>query len=215
MYLFFDTETGGLTPDFSLLTLSAILTDRDFNIVCVHDLDPGLYLRVKHDNYVTHPKAMEVNGIDLAEHDEHGFTVPEAREAFAAFVKEGRALLGQKKLIPAGHNVPFDVKFLQHYVMPEDEWRDVFTHPALDTCAAARLFAAANKISGGCGLDNLRRIFDINTGVAHNAESDNLAAIELAKRLVASIQTGRASVPANQPEVAVGQRSGTLGVSGL
>lgn len=215
MYLFIDTETGGLTPDFSLLTVSAILTDSAFNVVCVHDLDPGLYLRVKHANYTTHPRAMAVNGIDLAEHDQYGFTVEESREAFSAFVKEGRVLLGHKKLVPAGHNVPFDVKFLQHYVMPEDEWQSMFTHPALDTCAAARLFAAANKISGGCGLDNLRRIFDINTGVAHNAETDNLAAIELAKKLVASIQTGRASAPAGNPEVAVIQRSGTLGVSGL
>jgi DNA polymerase III epsilon subunit-like protein len=195
MYLFFDTETGGLTPEFSLLTLSAILTDRDFNIVCVHDFDPGLYLRVKHANYVTHPKAMEVNGIDLAEHDEYGFTVAEAREAFLAFVEESRNLSGHKKLIPAGHNVPFDVKFLQHYVMPEEQWRDAFTHPALDTCAAARLFTAANKISGGCGLDNLRRVFDINTGVAHNAEVDNLAAIALAKKLVAAIQPGRTGFP--------------------
>jgi DNA polymerase III epsilon subunit-like protein len=185
MYLFFDTETGGLTPDFSLLTLSAIVTDEQFNIVSVQEFDPGLYLRVKHSNYVTHPKAMEVNKIDLADNDEHGFSVEETQEVFRAFVQEGLAVTGERKLIPAGHNVPFDMRFMHAYVMPEDRWRDYFTHPALDTCASARLMLSAKLIEGGCGLPHLRRLFNIQTGVAHNAESDNLASIAVAKKFKA------------------------------
>lgn len=184
MYLFFDTETGGLTPDHSLLTLSAIVTDRQFNIVTVHDMDPGVYMRLKYDRYVTHPRAMEVNKINLDEHDEHGFTVPEAREIFESFVKEGRAATGESKLIPAGHNVPFDTRFVQAYLMPEDQWSRYFTHPAFDTCAIARFFTAANLLSGGCGLPALREKFGIATGTAHNAENDNLATVLLAKKFL-------------------------------
>lgn len=184
MYLFFDTETGGLTPDHSLLTVSAIVTDRNFDIVTVHDMDPGVYMRIKHAHYVTHPKAMEVNGIDLNDHDEHGFTVAESSEIFESFVKESRAATGASKLIPAGHNVPFDTKFMQAYLMPEDRWSKYFTHPALDTCAIARFFTAANLISGGCGLPALREKFGIQTGAAHNAENDNLATVMLAKKFL-------------------------------
>jgi DNA polymerase III epsilon subunit-like protein len=184
MYLFFDTETGGLTPDHSLLTVSAIVTDKNFDIVTVHDMDPGVYIRLKYSNYVTHPKAMEVNKIDLNDHDENGFTVAEASEIFESFVKEGRAALGGGKLIPAGHNVPFDMRFVQAYLMPESQWSKYFTHPPLDTCAVARFFTAANLLTGGCGLPALREKFGISTGVAHNAENDNLATVLLAKKFL-------------------------------
>jgi len=195
MYLFFDTETGGLTPDFSLLTLSAIVTDKDFNIVRVHDFDPGLYVAVKHLNYVTHPRAMAVNKIDLAHNNEHGFSVQETAELFEAFVKEGAAATGCRRLTPAGHNVPFDMRFMQHWVMKPDKWDTYFTYHFFDTCASARLFAAANKLPGGCSLDNLRKVFGIDTGTAHNAENDNLATIAIAKELVALVNQPGVSAP--------------------
>lgn len=198
MYLFFDTETGGLTPDHSLLTLSAIVTDSNFNIVPVHEFEPGVYVRVKHNPYVTHKKAMEVNKIDLADNDANGFTVAETQEIFVSFVKEAIAVTGCRKLIPAGHNVPFDMRFLHAHVLPETHWGQYFTHPPLDTCAVARFLTATNVISGGCGLTHLRDVFGIETGTAHNAESDNLAAIALARKFVElvphSIQKGRAGV---------------------
>jgi DNA polymerase III epsilon subunit-like protein len=187
VYLFFDTETGGLTPQYSLLTVSAILTDRHFDIIRIHEFDPGMYVKVKHANYTVHPKAMEVNQIDLSDNDANGFSVQEAAELFTLFIKEALTVTGHRRLVPAGHNVPFDVKFLQHYLLPEEKWGEYFTNPALDTCASARLFAAANKFQGGCNLDNLRKVFNIDTGVSHNAENDNLASIALAKKFVSLV----------------------------
>jgi DNA polymerase III epsilon subunit-like protein len=187
MYLFFDTETGGLTPDHSLLTLSAIVTDDKFNIIPTLGFDPGVYVRVKYANYVVHPKAMEVNGIKLADNDANGFTVAETKEIFVSFIKEALATTGCRKLIPAGHNVPFDTRFVQAHLLPEKDWGLYFTHPAFDTCAIARLLTAANVISGGCGLPKLCTAFDIDPGTAHNAESDNLATIALAKKFTAIV----------------------------
>lgn len=180
--MFFDTETGGLTPDFSLLTLSAIATDAQFNIVSVCGYDKGMYLRIKHEDYVVHPRAMEVNGIKLADNTEHGFTVTEARELLLAFVAEAKKVLGERKLVPAGHNFPFDMRFLQAYLIPDPEWHDHFTHPPLDTCLSARLLLAAKLIEGGCSLPHLRKLFGIKTGADHNAQSDNLASIAVAKK---------------------------------
>ncbi|NDD52368.1 3'-5' exonuclease [bacterium] len=193
MYVFFDTETGGLTPEFSLLTLSAIVTDENFNIIPTYGFDPGVYVRVKHAPYVTHPKAMEVNNIKLADNDEHGFTVAETKEILVPFLKEAIAVTGVNKLIPAGHNFPFDMRFLQAYLLPDNEWRNYFTHPALDTCASARLMLSAKLIEGGCGLPYLRRLFNIQTGVEHNAESDNLASIAVAKKFKELLARKKAS----------------------
>lgn len=190
MYIFFDTETGGLTPEYSLLTVSAIVLDSKLDIVVVHDLSPGLYLRLKYDNYVTHPKAMAVNKINLAEHAQLGFTVEDAALALDAFIREARALLGVNRFIAGGHNIAFDVKFLQAYLLPAAKWDRFFMNPAFDTCAAARLFNAANKLTVGCGLEKLCAAFNIQTGAAHNAESDNLAAIELARYFVSSVASG-------------------------
>lgn len=184
MYVFFDTETGGLTPDYSLLTVSAIVADAQLNAVTIHDLCPGLYLRLKHANYVTHKRALEVNKIDLADHDRIGFTVAEATEALDSFLTEAKKLLGVQRFIPAGHNVPFDIRFLQAYLLPEKRWEHFFMNPPLDTCATARFFTAANRLAVGCGLEKLRAYFGIDTGMAHNAESDNLASLELARRFI-------------------------------
>lgn len=184
MYVFFDTETGGLTPDYSLLTVSAIVADPQLNEIIIHDLQPGLYLRLKYANYVTHERAMAVNKINLADHDRIGFTVPEASEALDAFLREAKRMTGVQRFIPAGHNVAFDMRFLQAYLLPEKQWDRFFMNPPLCTCATARFFNTANRLSIGCGLEKLRNYFGIDTGISHNAESDNLASLELARRFV-------------------------------
>lgn len=187
MYLFFDTETGGLTPDYSLLTLSAIATDADFNIVPAHGFDPGVYVCVRHSPYVTHPKAMEVNQLNLADHDAHGFTLAETKEILVSYLQETRRLFAVKKFIPAGHNVPFDMRFIQAQLLSDREWSEYFTHPALDTCAVARFLASGGMVKGSCSLPNLRATFGVETGTAHNAENDNLASIALAKKFRALV----------------------------
>jgi DNA polymerase III epsilon subunit-like protein len=203
MYFFFDTETGGLTPDYSLLTFSAIIADRNFNVVSVHGLDPGLYLRLRYPRYNTQPRAMAINRINLAEHDAHGFSVPEAREMLLAFVHEACVATGERRLIPAGHNVPFDIQFTQRYLLPQVEWGNHFAHPSLDTCAIARFFKACGLIDCDCRLGAVCEYFGIDIGNAHNAEADSLACLRLAKEFKARMPkqleqftSGRANAPA-------------------
>jgi DNA polymerase III epsilon subunit-like protein len=184
MYVFFDTETGGLAPNYSLLTVSAIVVDPQLQIVPVLDFQPGMYLRLKYDNYVTNDRAMQVNKIDLSVHDQLGLTVAEASEALDAFLREAKKLLGVQRFIAAGHNVAFDTRFLQAYLLPEKRWDSFFKNPPLCTCATARFFNTANRLTVGCGLEKLCTHFGIDTGAAHNAENDNLASIELARRFV-------------------------------
>lgn len=184
MYLFFDTETGGLTTDYSLLTVSAIVTDPQFKIICVHDLKPGLYLRIKYPEYKTSVRALAINKINLDDHDAFGFSVAESSEAFEAFLSEAKRAAGVRRFIPAGHNVRFDIDFLQSYLMPPNKWGKYFSVPPFDTCAIAKLFNSAGRIKVGCGLEKLCVHFKIPLNAAHHAEDDNVATIHLAKKFV-------------------------------
>ncbi len=51
MYLFMDCETGGLTPDYSLLTLAAIVADADFNPIRGGNKLDTLTLEIRHPTY--------------------------------------------------------------------------------------------------------------------------------------------------------------------
>jgi len=192
MYLFIDTETGGFKPaEHSLLTLSAIITDKDFNIMPVPtqstdpDSIPGcLHLRIKSEQYSVTPRAMEVNKIDLVKHAEIAVEPGDARQQFVNFITAGMRMTQVRKLVPAGHNVKFDMRFIWHHILAEEPWSMYCTAPEFDTAAIARYLNSAGKISGGCSLAVLRERFSIYTGTAHDAEVDNLATIELAKKFM-------------------------------
>lgn len=189
MYLFIDTETGGLTPQYSLLTVSCILADKDFNVVPVDAHSPGLYLSLKHDEYVLTAGALSVNKINIATHHDAAADMPAARNALRQFLQRATTITGKKRLVPAGHNVAFDVQFLRAYMLDAETWDQYFTYPFLDTAAVARFLNAANVYSGGYSLTALRNRFlpDAKNLTMHNAEIDNLVAIELAKKFVALV----------------------------
>lgn len=180
MYLFLDTETGGLSPDYSLLTVAAATTDENFNItnrICFGILPAGFY--------VVSPAALRVNKINLAEHSVSSLSLAKANEELTNFLKDAMAHNSNKWLIPAGHNLKFDLDFIWAQLMPEEDWKKFCTYPVLDTAVLARFFASIGKIPGFYNLVSLRQLFQIETGEAHNAMSDVLATIELAKKFTA------------------------------
>jgi DNA polymerase III alpha subunit (gram-positive type) len=127
---------------------------------------------------------MEVNKIDLVKHAQIATELNEARQQFVNFVTAGIRATGVRKLIPAGHNVKFDMRFIWHHMLAEEPWGMYCTYPEFDTASIARYLNSAGKISGGCSLSVLRERFGIHTGDAHDAEVDNLATIELAKKFM-------------------------------
>ena len=182
MYLFMDTETGGLTPQHSLLTVSCIVVDEQFNVVRLPTDNPGLYLRIRHDEYALTAGALAVNKINLVEHNDKGVKISDATTMMLDFVSRARAVTNKKRLIPAGHNVNFDVQFIRANLLTDQQWNEYFTYPFLDTAAIARFLNSAGMYSGGYSLTALRsRFLPGMTGDLHNAETDNLVTIELAK----------------------------------
>ena len=176
MYLFVDTETGGLDTSFSLLTVAAAVTDKDFNVLS------KTCFGVKPPLYVIDPGAIRVNKINLAEHAGNSLSLEMASVQFIEFLQDNFIACNRRKLIPAGHNVKFDLDFIWSYLLPESSWREFCTHPALDTAVLARFFSDAGLIPPSFNLVALRDLFDIQTGEAHSAENDVMATIELAKR---------------------------------
>lgn len=190
MYLFVDTETGGLTPQHSLLTVSCIGVDENFNIIPVPATAPGLYLRIKHEEYALTAGALSVNKIDLSQHHAAGISLQDAQTALRYFLADVLRVSGKKRLVPAGHNVGFDVQFIRANLLTDSEWDSFFTYPAFDTAAVARFLNAAGQYSGGYSLTRLRDKFVPHmSGDLHNAEVDNLTTIELAKKFVSLLRS--------------------------
>lgn len=182
MYLCLDTETGGLTPEYSLLTLAAIVADADFNPLRGGNESDTLSLAIRHPTYVVSPEALTINKIDLVHHSARGIKLEQARQKFEDFVRQAKNMCG-KKLIPIGHNLPFDLSFVWAQLLQKEDWNQYCDYHFLDTMVAARFFKAAGVIQGGCRLDDLRALFHIDTGAAHTALADTKATLAVARAL--------------------------------
>lgn len=189
MYLFMDTETGGLTPKHSLLTVSCIAVDEAFQIIPVGSYDPGLHLRIRHAEYALTAGALSVNKINLVEHNERGQTAEQASDVLRDYLVKACQLVNKKRLIPAGHNVGFDVQFVRANLMSDKQWDSFFTYPFFDTAAIARFLNAMGIHAGGYSLTTLRDKYlpHMKSQSMHNAENDNLVTIELAKKFIGMV----------------------------
>lgn len=184
MYLFLDCETGGLTPDYSLLTLAAIVADKDFNPIRGGNSADTLSIEIRHPTYVVSPEALTINKIDLVHHSACGLKLEQARERFEEFVRKGKEMCGDK-LIPVGHNLAFDLSFVWSQLMPNDDWRRYCHYHTMDTMVAARFFKAAGVIQGGCSLVDLCELFHVDSSGAHTALADTKATMAVARALTA------------------------------
>jgi DNA polymerase III alpha subunit (gram-positive type) len=180
MYLALDLETGGLGKEVSLLTGYFCVLDKDFNILDELDLklipDDGIYK--------VQPEALAVNKIDLQELAKEAIPYKKAKTILYTFLSYN-ALQAENKLIPLGHNVYFDIEFIQLYLLSLGSWEAQVSYKLLDTMPIARFLQDVGKLSvEGIGLQNLIEYFDIQVeGNMHEAKYDTLATVELYKKL--------------------------------
>lgn len=130
IYMGFDTETGGFKPaEHSLLTayfgFATLQMDGSYKIFDELDLamkDPTGKYRVTQG-------AMDVNKINLVEHDKVAITCIEAAKLLFAKLEE-ITKGGTIKIIPVGQNIPFDESFVWVNLMPKSVWeRYFYTNP--------------------------------------------------------------------------------------
>jgi DNA polymerase-3 subunit epsilon len=176
--LWLDTETGGYDAEkHSLLTI-ALAVYEDGKILEVKEW------KVKHKDYIITPSAMRSNQIDILKHDDEAQEKAEIVKGIIEFIKanfaEDRPALG-------GHNVQFDVKFMDKLFKESKEyWNTYVSHRVIDTCEAARFAYYAGKTTEDvAALDRAVKYFGIEVTGRHTATGDIVATIELFEKLKA------------------------------
>jgi len=182
--LVLDTETGGVdSARDSLLALGAVVW-RDGEIL------DELALNLLHEPYVVTARALEINGIDLVAHSRTAEPPAMALDRFNAFLaKHFQDQLNQRaKLVLAGHNIGFDVRFLRQFYLGADaEFDEIFDRHTIDTASLLHYLALAGLVPDDLvGSDRAFRYFNVSFDPEerHTALGDARATARLLTELV-------------------------------
>jgi hypothetical protein len=186
MYLAIDTETTGLLEDCNVLTAYFIILDSNLNEIDTLDL------KIKHNSYKVQAKALEINKINLVEHEKTAIKKAEAKDQMEQFLSKYKS---NEKYIPLGHNISFDLKMLKNNQILSDYAIECYFSPnSMDTLTIAKFMKSCKKIpvKQSLSLVNVCKYFDISLDTeleAHNAEYDIKMTVELFKVLQSMTDT--------------------------
>lgn len=177
-YIAFDCETTGINENCNLLTVSFIVLDSDLNeIECLN-------ISLKNNNgYHIYPEAMGVNKIDIIKHHRNSLDIVDARKKLLTFLNKYKL---QYSLIPIGHNIQFDIKFIKKSgLLTDTEYSKYISYNSIDTISIAQFL----KLSGvlhekqSISLVNLCSAAQIKRqeNLEHSAEYDTRMTIKLLK----------------------------------
>lgn len=195
-YFIFDTETGGLREQNpSFLTLDGIMTDSK-----LEPLDTiSLKFKPRNGMYRVNAKAMEINGINLAEHGKYAKFPDEAAEVLVSFFQchgpYGAGDPGCDKIVPVGQYLEFDMHFLKtifpirkpsnSFTTDQHEWSDFLTRRGLCTAAVSQFLVMQGKLPPlDCSLKSLAKHFDFDYTGAHNSAFDAELTRKVLKKLL-------------------------------
>jgi oligoribonuclease (3'-5' exoribonuclease) len=175
---FIDTETGGLTTDTSLLDVAVVITDDK-----LMEIDHfSMKVRPVDSMYRVHPRALEVNGINLVAHERLAKQYNVAAEALIAFLEQHNNK--GKLFVPAGWNVQFDEKFVRAYLLRGELWDTYFTYRHLDGQSALKFLQVQGKMPDHLGsLASCAKHFGLSEQ-AHTALADCYCTIEVVRKLL-------------------------------
>jgi DNA polymerase III epsilon subunit-like protein len=180
-----DSETGGLNPkDSDILTLFMAVVDEDFKLL--DELD--LKLKPNDRLPIADAGALAVNKIDIERHmaDPATVTYAEARLKIIEFTKKYLKKRGKySNLSVLGQNVLFDLNFIWEYIIPKNEWEQIFSYNTEDTKTASLFLKRCGWLPPSIGtLGSLVEYFNIPKREAHEAKGDVHATIDVYKKLI-------------------------------
>lgn len=186
-YIPFDCETGGKSPKTSdLLTLYMAVLDENFKLV------DEINLKLKPDNGRipnVEAEALEVNGINITEHlaDPETITYSEAKPKILAMLKKYLKKKGRySNLLPMGHNIPFDIGYINEYLIPFEEWNAIIHYRLTDTNPIIGFLKDCGWLPKELGrLESVVDYFGIPKRKAHTAKDDTLMTVDVYKALLA------------------------------
>lgn len=175
-YLALDCETGGTTPwKHSLLSLYMAVLDKNLDII------DELYLKIKPNNGVFRVEgaALNVNKIDLVQHEKVALTEDEANEKTLKFL----ATYGRKKpLTPIGHNVNFDLDFMEEHL--KYDFSEFISYRYLDTASIIQFLRWTGHIPPHVtSLHKAAKEFGIPDTNAHDPKADIFTTVRVLNKL--------------------------------
>lgn len=181
-YLALDTETFGIPKEVTLLTAWFGVFNEKFEQTDSLDL----HLKPIDGIYVGQPKALEINNINLSEHDKIAITNKEGGTLLYNFLH--RNYLEEKdKLIIVAHNAIFDVQKITENLISKESFDQFCSYRTLDTGTISQFLRMTGKLpmEVEAGLGKLVKHFDIQVdGEMHTAETDAKCTIKVLQKLM-------------------------------
>ena len=171
--LFIDTETGGLDPSKNSLLSIALVVWQEFEITFAKEIlvNDGVLNATS--------RALEINGIDLAEHRKKALWAKDVITEFDGFLSqhfdEG------EKITLGGHNINFDVNFLKHFLTQHNyNWGQRFSHRYVDTATILYYLYLSGKLKQKTlSSQEAFDLFGIQVEGRHSALGDGVATARL------------------------------------
>ena len=141
-YLVIDTETTGFDEKKHQILEIGILVIKDLKVIDQFEV------KIKHREYTITAKAMEVNNINIVEHEKEALFEKEAAERMLEFLNKHKG--EDEGYIVIGQNVAFDIKFLEEMFLRTykiKEYRQVISYRNLDIMQLAMIKNMERKIS--------------------------------------------------------------------
>lgn len=161
MYLFVDTETGGLDPvNNALLEFYGGIYDESLEYVA------GCHLYVHPNGKRVDDAALKINGINMQTHLKRAISSHEASQHFLSFLAE----YGNPKLTIVAWNLKFDLAFITNNLAPEGILRTYVNNRDLDLLMVARFMLPIEKFN----LQKVAEYLQVTSIDHHTAQGDAL-----------------------------------------
>ncbi len=182
-YIAFDNETGGIDETTSLLTTYFAILDSKLNKI------DELELTLKPNDgkpYVVEAEGLEVNKINLIEHDKVAITYSAGGQQLVKLLKKHH--INGEFLTPLGHNVGFDIDGVTNHLLGKKTWNQYVSYKIRDTQVVAGFLQEKGYLPEdmSVSLFSLAEYFKIKVpmGNQHESKYDTLVTIEVYKALL-------------------------------
>lgn len=188
LFMPMDCESGGLSDEVSLLSAYFEIVDKDWNVVDTLDL----YIKPNDGLYKVEAGGLEVNKINLVEHDKKAITYSEAGQLLFRFLNIN-SNQGKIKIVPLGKNVSGDVRWVNKHLLNKGNWERFCSYRTMDISPFARALQIQGKIPPDVGLSlfSLRDFLETKglmpeiEGNPHEAKYDTKLTVDVFRGLLA------------------------------
>lgn len=185
IFLPFDTETGGIGHKVSLLTAHFAACDAQWNVL--DELELAMKPNESDNNgeaiYTVAAKALEINGINLTEHEKTAITYSNAGGKLREWLWKV-SNNGKVKLVPMGKNVQFDVIKVTDNILGAKTWNQFVSYRMYDMTPLIIYLKRTGRLAPDApeSLEGLAKYINFDF-TAHTAKGDNYAGIAVMKWL--------------------------------